>query len=72
MLPRPVYVALPYLYIAAGIVTYLLLESPIAYLSVAALLISGGSVFLMRIQKKKKQKPFQNSAVIRVRDPARK
>lgn len=72
MFPRPLYVALPYLYIAAGIAVPLLLESPVAYLSVAALMIAGGSVLLMRMKKKEKPKRFPDSVAIRVRDISRK
>lgn len=72
MLPAPIYIALPYLYIVSGVATYLFLDSPFAYMSVAALMIAGGGVFLMRMKKRGKPKRFQNSAIVRVRDPARK
>jgi len=55
MLPRPLYEALPYAYILAGIVTMGGIESPIAIGSGVLLAMAGTLVMMMRNDYRKRR-----------------
>lgn len=58
--PEPLYRVLPYLYMAAGVLSFFALPSPFRYISGGLLVIAGTMVMTMRGQKranKAKRKP---------------
>lgn len=54
MLSRPIYEAMPKLYIGAGILNIVVLDSPLKYLSAGLLIAAGALVMLWRRQARSK------------------